>query len=222
MAIAFDNAAASTSSSFSITIGSGASRIILIGIYTYAGSVSSVTVDGVSATAMPGGSITATGDGAALHSVFYLLSPNSGTVTIAITASGLQGAAAASYTGVNQVQPEAVGTDSSNTTSTATLTTITDNAWVVSLADGYNNSATPIASTGVNASRANDGNTCIVGDSNGVIHPAGSYSTTWTAGFAKVLQVSVAIAPAGGTPPADLIWPVSQPTAHHTRGLISV
>lgn len=136
MAIAFDNATsgsniASASPSFSFTT-SGSDRVLLLFLNKWTGGGSpAATYNGVSMSLL--GSHASDGT----WMVFYLLNPDSGSNTLAI--SGLPSTRSlwcvASYTGVRQASfPDASDfTDTGTGTSlTTTITTNADNCWVVS------------------------------------------------------------------------------------------
>jgi hypothetical protein len=93
-------------------------------------------------------------------------------------------------------QPDNHSATTNNTNGTpfnSSLTTNADNSWVVVCVAGL----TAAVSTGLTA-RTNDGSfgTWALGDSNGVVHPAGSFSFTTTgSGGAYILDDNVSIKP---------------------------
>lgn len=173
MAIAFD-AASNGSTSWSHTC-SGADRYLFVYTTTNsAGGVSGVTYNGVAMTKLASRS----GD---FMNLWGLASPSSGTNTISITGTGA--GVAASYTGVSGTgNPEANAGTSSGTTSflQTSVTTVTNNAWVVGVAmydvvgqaSAAGTGATQRAVRGCTASFWSPG----IYDSNGAVTPAGSYS----------------------------------------------
>ena len=110
---------------------------------------------------------------------WYLLNPPTGshTLVIPITGSHVVKAKVISYTGVRQTSfPDNHTTNSTtSTTMTTSLTTVADNCWTV-LAGGSQRAPTASTNTTQRINTLNQ----IVGDSNGDIHPAGSFSMTCT------------------------------------------
>jgi hypothetical protein len=151
-----------------------------------ADDISSVTYNGVAMTLLQ--KITSTiGTGQRYGYIYGLAGPATGAHTLAITCASshlLQGGSA-SYTGVKQTtQPDATLADSAAGTSlTSSITTVTDNDWVVLFEGGYDGGTPPVAGAGATR-RAFDTSNGAWGifDSNGVVHPAGSYSMTTTRG----------------------------------------
>lgn len=136
MAIAFDTAsifqsAVAASLTYSFTT-SGANRALVVGAVTVAGTVTSITYNGVAMTLPTSGHVALSGDAAGWdHAYFYyLLNPIVGANNVIITTAGGTsiGSFAASYTGVHQTG----GFDSSNSTGpTAGITTISPSTTTV-------------------------------------------------------------------------------------------
>jgi hypothetical protein len=191
MAIAFDTAVdggnngGAGSLTFSLTMGAGANGLILAACCgDNVGGVDDVTAtyNGVSLSLIQKFS----GVGAdRIEYVFGGLGPASGAHNVIFAQSGshlIQGGAA-SYTGVLQSGlPDAVTTHVSTTAATSlatSLSSVADNCWMFLLHGGYDGGSAPTAGTGSTRrtfDAANGGYALF--DSNGVIHPAGSYSMT--------------------------------------------
>ena len=129
--------------------------------------------------------------------LYYLIAPATGANNINITISGTHDihAESTSYTGALQSGvPDAHTTSavaSPATSETTALVTVADNCWMVSAL------STPsgIPTGGTNNTARQTQNTSGIGDSNGVITPAGSLSMTWNfpgAGDGAVCQASFA------------------------------
>ena len=122
-------------------------------------------------------------------SLYSLKNPPVGTASLTVVpSSGTAGFTAESYTGCNQsVQPDVFNTGSITSTSlTTSVTTVTDNAWLI----GYFSSAanTMTASTGTNFLIAQVNNVAL-GDSNGALSPIGSYSMSVTAASGDIVSI---------------------------------
>ncbi len=207
MAIAFDAASGgATNSVTSRTVShtcTGSDRALVVAVtgdHEPTDVITGVTYNGVSMTQVAKAAVA----GSRYVYLFYLNAPATGTHDIVASASSATyiGIAAASYTGVSQTgQPEAnhVDTAASSATLTATVTTITDNAWTVL---GVSNASSTVAAGSGSTFRhsddilgAGDGITGIF-DSNAVVHPAASHSMTATAGAANDFNgVIVSLAP---------------------------
>lgn len=194
---------------------SGADRILIVGVSNYdAGSggndkVTGVTYNGVAMTL-----ITKTqGDGADSWNYLYaLVAPDTGTHNIVVSTSTTQdeiNVVAASYNGAKQTgQPDAyvINNQTSSVTSiTPTLTTLTNNCWLVSLfVNGYGGAIT--AGTGttlrVTATQARK-----LMDSNGSVGNAGSYSlnATQSSAPACAIMCSIAVAETNVTVSATVV-----------------
>lgn len=194
--IAFVNAAdggntTATSLTFSYTTGSGTHRLLVVGL------MGDSTSDLVTGATYAGSAMTlaqklAPGGGGANRwtYLYWLLNPTSGANNVVISASSSTfiGALAADYTGVKTSgQPDATPVTNAGgaaiTTLTTSLTTVADNSWVILLENSY--SGGPPSTAGSGATRRTfDAAFGAIGlfDSNGAVHPAGSYSMTTNRG----------------------------------------
>ena len=135
MAITFDNVTTNAgTSSFSHTVSTSDDRILFVstlGGSAFTDNITGVTYNGVSMT-LVGKSAT---PGDRWNYLWYLLSPATGSNTIAITKSSSDYGAqvASSYIGVAQQAPEASSTTSGTDTGgkTQSITTLTTGAWLV-------------------------------------------------------------------------------------------
>lgn len=175
-------AAGTTSFSWSHTVGSGANRVLIVGIGTTTGdNVSAVTFNSVSMTKI----LSATqGASAGSMSVWILLNPASGSHSIAVTlTSDTAYGSAASFSDVIQSntvnQTNATGGFSAS--SSHSLTPSVDNCHVVEMIYWVNNAAASTASVGWTFSVANDAGTAqSIGIAlKGPISPAASTTNTW-------------------------------------------
>lgn len=209
--IAFDNSskgeigANSQTLTFSHTTGSGTDRILFVAVATadtsgQSGVASSVTYNGVSLTKIDSANPQVNID----VSLWYLVSPDSGTHDVVVTGSQSMGfyikGVAMSYEGAKQTAiPDASGTQiGSGTSYSQSLTSNTENSWFVVAAQGNGDI---LGGTGV-ITRENAGSRLIGGDS-GSAQVAGSY----TMNFIQTNndnrgQVMASFAPTdGSTPP---------------------
>ena len=172
--------------------------------------VTGVTYGGVSMTPSPNNPLIPGAPTTQRYAYqFYLLNPASGANNFVFSASSstVFEACAADYTGVgafdaSNSQTITVSAGAPN----VTVTTVADNCWAIFSWGGYAGGAnTPSAGSGLTqrsygAAFRDNG----IGDSNGVIHPAGAHSMTEninsspTSGQAMAMSFS----PAGGAPPA--------------------
>lgn len=194
MAIAFDagtdgNVVTGTNLSFNHTV-TGSLPILFVGFSgdSVGGNddITSVTYNGVSMTLAAKKTNATNGD--RMMYVYYLLGPATGThsVSVSCTNSHNLSGGAVSYTGVKQsAQPDATTTNfetvPANQTLTTSITTINDNSWVMLLEGCFDGSSGPTAGAGATR-RVNDTLSTFgawgLFDSNGAVHPAGSYSMT--------------------------------------------
>ncbi len=189
-----------TSLTFSHTC-SGVNRLLIVGIdTTTVDDITSVTYAGVAMTLackVQGGA--ANND--VWNYLYYLVAPATGANNIVISKSSstIIVAASVSYTGVKQTgQPDATQTKFAGVagSETITITTVADNSWVV-IWGRTQNSIT--AGTNVTA-RVGTGTTILLGDSNGVVHPAGSFGQTLTdAGATSWGLLQMSFSPATST-----------------------
>jgi hypothetical protein len=177
--IAFDSQNHSTNTGFgttlSFTVGAGSNRMLIVAVYeaTPAVNTATVTYNSVAMTKI-GQQI----DSDRAISLWYLIAPTSGTHTVALTGSGSYTIAilAESYSGVNQVAPEAsnTATVASASTISASVTTISDESWLVACFVG--NAVTLSAGTNTTFRATELTAIVAIGDSNAAQTPAGSYS----------------------------------------------
>lgn len=184
MAIAYDatsNGSGGSSYSFSHTC-TGSNRILIVTTSTGASSgTSTVTYNGVSLTQQ------ASRNGG-YHQIWVLIAPATGTNTIQITTAGANGqAVATSYTGVAQTgNPEATNganSGSAVTTINSSVTTLTDNAWVIASCsyDSFPNSqnaGTGSTQRAVRSASLSGGQSIGLYDNGSAKTPAGSVSMT--------------------------------------------
>lgn len=197
MAIAFDIAVdglqnTGTSLSWNHTC-SGSLGILWVGFngdnIGGADDITSVTYNGVAMTLADKQVGGATGGDRNTY-LYYLIGPATGSHTVTINCSGshlLQGGSA-SYTGAKTSgQPDAHTINAEINpvfqTLTTSLTTSADNCWTILVENCYDGGTPPVA--GTNSTRrtfdATNGGWGLF-DSNGAIHPAGSFSMTTTRG----------------------------------------
>lgn len=182
--LAFDTAASFAGGASPKTVSypcTGANRALVVLAYNDTNTtdnVSGITYNGVS---MSRQSFSA-GSGITGVSLYTLLNPASGTNNLTVTWSGggLGRILAASFVGVDQTN----GINAQNTNGAAATTTVTNSIttsvagiWGASLI--VNASGTAAASTNINAVRVSSANYSI-GDSDGSLGAAGTYSLTWT------------------------------------------
>lgn len=208
MAIAFDNATSYNggTGTFSHTTSSspGAYMFVLT-----SGSTTAVSYNGVSLTLTTSYSWTF-----GTLKVWTLAGPSSGANDISITSGVNTNVVAATYTGLGTTQPEASANNNISyytTSITSSVTTLTDNAWVlgfcVYVTSSYNQNAGSGATKRISIAGSPAGDTPSLGiyDSNGVVTPAGSYSMTMDASsgtgpWATVMYSVIAPTTNGGAP----------------------
>jgi hypothetical protein len=190
MAISFDAASSSgyqtaqTTYTWNHTNG-GSDDILLVGVSIGkiggADSVSSITYDGISLTLVGARSTTAPG----LRSELWKLEdpPTGASLPIVVTLGGASDSVGSGVSLSNVVTSSATeaendnqGTQVGTVTATVTITTVTDNAWVVSVVTMDD---PPMTST--NTERTNVSGALIVGGMStaGPVHPAGAQVMSW-------------------------------------------
>ena len=135
--------------------------------------------------------------------LYYLLNPKLGANNLVVTtSSGTMLAANASYSGAQQNGvPDSSATLGASGNASQSSTSVADNCWFV--AAGSNQTASVGAGTGV-TSRATNSNEVLIGDSNGVKTPPGSYTMQITGtGNTGIIMASFAPRTA---PPSPLYW----------------
>lgn len=204
MAIAFDASGnsgrtAAATASYSHTC-AGSNRILFAITYSEGGAasndVTAITYNGVAMTL----AASSYASGQYGCNIYYLIAPATGANTLSAsfsTTSSNHAILGLSYTGAQQSgQPDATTTDRTSGNATLTLTTIADNCWAVI---GEASGRAPAASTNV-TQRSAPGDGTFSGDSNGIIHPAGSFSMSLTeASGGTPGRVMVSFAPLAGT-----------------------
>lgn len=203
MAIAFDNSigqqtnAGTSSLTYTYTT-SGTNRYLFVGaIIQSSQTISGITYAGVSMTQIT----SIPNDGVSANETAYLFglaNPTNGANNVVITGSGNATIAscASSYTGAQQTNSaEASNTATGNSgTATVSVTTITDNDWLVNFFRAQF-SGTAGSNTTIRSAASSFNMT----DSNGVQTPPGSFSQTVTGGSnswsmqCMALKASVAV-----------------------------
>lgn len=186
MAIAFDNSITQQTSdgsgntlTFSFTT-SGTNRYLLVaGIITGNNSITGITYGGVAMTQIATVD-TSNVSGGQIAYMFGLANPASGANNVVCTGSATATLAfvASSYTGAQQTDTlEASGTATgASGTGTKSITTLTDNDWLVGWARGQSNAS---ASTNTVFRPADNAGMAMM-DTNAAQTPAGSYSLNFT------------------------------------------
>lgn len=199
------------SSATSITVShtvSGSNRILFAGFtIDFADVATGCTYNGAAMTQINKVQSSASGR---WNYLYYILAPATGTHDIVCSASTavLWLFFSASYTGVNQSLTYTGGspTDNSNTNSattgtsiTGTVTTLADNSWTIM--SGSNGCCQANNGTGMNLWEPDDNTGAqFMGDSNGVITPAGSNSMTVTWASSNYSGVIIASFSPAATP----------------------
>jgi pectate lyase len=225
-AIAFD-ATASTSAinvstvSWTHTVGSGSSEILIVGVAledtsTAALAVNSITYNGVAMTPVANSIAT---DGTSTFNrsqLFYLLSPAAGAHTVSITLGGsVNGVSAGSVSlsGVAQSAPAAATSIlDSGTSISASINAPTANSWLVDVAVSGAASTTLTPGSGQTLRWGNTQANSTGAQSTKALTATGTSSVSWTCANSSRMAVSVAVvAPnATTTPPSITTQPVSQ------------
>lgn len=208
MAVAYDSSSqgftGGTSGSFSHTC-SGSNRYLFV---VSASVVSAVEYNGVSLTLLT----TYTppsygGNQAPILKVWGLADPATGANNVTFTTSAATTVVASSYTGASSSQPDALNTGETGadlaTEITNTVTTITDNSWLVGFIGGSANSGRSLVggtSTTLRQSSSDGGGSqpaIAIVDSNAAKTPVGGYSlnTDWSSGTGRLSGVIFAVDP---------------------------
>ena len=204
MAIAYDagsdkGAGGSSSISNSHTI-TGSDTILFAGILTGAGTISTITYNGVDMKTNSIGSAQDT-DGTNDLWAYYLVAPATGTNTLASTRSSSTNSyrlAGASFTGADQTTPTGVTNQTrlnSVTSYSPTVTTTVDDAWVVNYGRNTISANTAGADTVL---CADTGTNPYLGRSDADTGPAGSHSLNYTMSSGDVGYIVWDLNPAGG------------------------
>lgn len=205
---AYDSSALSASNTTNFTFAhtcSGADRYLVVIAGSQSTPPSTITYNGVAMTLISSmGSSTNT-------NVFVLAAPSLGTNNVSVTVGSAfpTRAASASYTGVsstgNPDTSHATDTGGAAVTVTDTITTLTDNSYVVGF--GYYESASGALTAGAGATeRQNSGISVFyapfgIFDSNGVKTPAGTRAMTLnvSASSGRMILFQIALKPAIAT-----------------------
>lgn len=152
--------------------------------------------------------ITVTGLGK-LYS-YFLGNPTAGTANISFTISANNTVSinGESYLGASPVMDAHASNTGSGTSASSSCTTIADNSWIVMYGS---NGAGGTTSSSTNWNKINGFANACAGDTNGVVHPAGSTTQAIALGASGnwgVCQIS--IAPLVST--IDFLHPVEQPS----------
>lgn len=198
MSIAYVSTGGGSGASDSVNAGSPTNGALFVAVSINSKTATcSVTYNGVSMT--PVDEIVNTGSANFTLFSFLLLNPASGSNTLAITQTGgLNRYAWTSYSGVSgasQPDDNSENTVASDDNISSSVTTTRDNCWVMS-AGFFSGGGT--FSSGTNFTLRTGGSGMFIGDTNGVVSPAGALSqdidldTTSTGG---VMMVQIALAP---------------------------
>jgi hypothetical protein len=204
MAIAFDAATTGSDTSgssytFAHTVSASSNRFLFVvvtgNVVASPDNVTGITYAGVAMTLLD----KSNGSGDRWQYIFYLIAPAVGANNVVISSSGapnnLYGPGAFSYIGVKQAAPEvSQKTTGTSTSKTETITTLTNNAWVIGCLH-------------CNAAQAaGSGTTFRAGylgyDKNAAVSPAGAatMALTWTGTVAwAYIMCSIAPFPDSGS-----------------------
>lgn len=179
----------------SFTMGTGANGMLLVSIaVTSCASNITVSYGGNAMTKIDNKSDGSSGN----WWLFYLLNPPSGSNTFSQT--GCIGSTLtygiSSYLGASSVEATSSNVTSSGTSISNSITTVTDNDWVVAI--GGNRVGNPISASTNVTSRSTGGNSLMMGDSNAAVSPPGSLTQAFTfvnSGIHTIQQVAITPAP---------------------------
>lgn len=166
---------------FAHTCSTGLNRILILTVQLQDGSrTATATYGGVSMTAIDSTVYTPNG---ALHYIFYLINPASGTNNVVVTASANTwiGAYATSYIGAKQSgQPDgSVKGTATSTTHSVTLSVTAANSWIYSSIVGFNwGPSIDSLGTSLNYFIQGIGDNAGCADSDGTV-TAGSKTVSW-------------------------------------------
>jgi hypothetical protein len=164
------------------------------------GTVPAITYNGVSLTQV-GTDQTAPTDNR-INKLYCLANPAIGANNISVSfTGGFLRVAAASYTGVNQSgQPEAQAqsTNSGGTSWSQSVTTTSDNAWLIGMAESSGSNVVAGANTTIRVTAGGNGAYAIV-DTNGAQTPPGSKIVNISGTVSFALNIG-AFAPVSLTP----------------------
>lgn len=205
---AYDSSAISTSNTTNFTFAhtcSGADRYLVVIAGCQSTPPSTITYNGVAMTL-----ISSMGSGTNAN-VFVLAAPSAGTNNVSVTVGSAFAtrAASASYTGVsatgNPDTSHATDTGGAAVTVTDTITTLTDNSYIVGFGQYQSASGALVAGAGA-TQRQNSGSSGSyspfgIFDSNGVKTPAGTRAMTLnvSASSGRMVLFQIALKPAIAT-----------------------
>ena len=210
-------ASSANSLSWQHTLGTGANSALIIEVGEAsagaapdpAAAITSVTFNGVYATLIPNTVISGGTSSANQSQIYYLLAselPAPGTYTVQVNTAGTVtgiSAGAISLFGVSQGSPEAATAsrnDAGGSTSTNSITTIANNAWIVdSIESGTVGAVAPTGGQTVRwtaLAKAGAG-----GASTQTVATPSTVTLTWSATNNRIMQSDASFAPAGATAP---------------------
>ncbi len=203
MSITFNSAnnGASTTSasvvSYTHTI-SGTASLGFVAIKDWSGfAPTAVSWNGVSIIANLVNSQLQVAAGTALVSLYWVANPTTGTVSVTPNGGGNRtDVSSTAYSGSVTISPidntvKSAAAQNAGTI-TETLTTVADNCWAIMVA--VDNTSATAASTNVTGRTTDPSGFArfLIGDSNGVIHPAGSFAMTMTCDATNSYMAAVA------------------------------
>lgn len=217
--IAFDAASEATANSYNTSLswshtctGTDTNGLLVVSVMELGDGIAPSTVTGITYNSVAMTKVDTAIEGTVQSELWYLKAPATGSHTIDITFNGTnngwQHAVAGSYTGVDQTTPvEAHNTNISGTTSvSASVTTLTDGAWVVDSFGKYDTAGTPSVGGSQTLRKSSSGGSSgwgvWVGQSSQAQPTAGSTTNSWSWSGAKdAALVVAALKPDSGTPP---------------------
>lgn len=185
----------SFSNSFTVT---GSNPLLVVWIVTNTATsadiVSSVSYNGVALSRI--NTISETGYQNVRLYCYALAGPSTGAnnLVVNLSSSDTPEVLAASYTGTLQSTPtiSVTNTGQSITSLALSLTTTADNSWVAGF---FRSSASSLTASTNTTFFAVGNNNAKAGDTNGVVHPAGSTSVNATSGSAIIAGIALVVAP---------------------------
>ena len=228
-------ASSANSLSWQHTLGTGVNSALVIEVGEAsagaapdpAAAITSVTFNGVYATLIPNTVISGGTSSANQSQIYYLLAselPPAGTYTVQVNTAGTVtgiSAGAISLFGVSQGPPEAATAsrnDAGGSTSTNTITTIANNAWIVdSVESGTVGAVTPTSGQTLQWSaqaKAGAG-----GASTDTVATPATVTLNWSATNNRIMQSDASFAPATATAPPT--YTLTTSVAGGTGGTIS-
>lgn len=207
MAIAFDNVSSGgTGSGTSLTFASasvtGSDRMGIVAITTGTDSVTSVTWNGVAMTQACKRSFGSYPNYVYIYAL-HAIATGSTNIVISTSATVNIEASAASYTGVNQSSTldatNTNGAGSNATSGSVSITSVSDNCWLVSAVVNTSGDSTASTNTTKRVGPVGPDNHVSYGDSNAAMTPAGANTQAWTwTTNSHWSVIGGAMAPSGG------------------------